>query len=483
MRLSEVLSVLNLAAVAQGGRGTAGWGSKSAAVMSDRRVFNDRHRQHQSRSAVAFFGRRPRTTTPRVIGSSEAESAVDALSDASGAGAKAVRGSPPAADISSADSTGDSAAAPSVSAAQGIVNTFRDFWGHARHGTFALWGNFQARRHTSQDIRKRVKAGHVMTYAEHAHLERGATDRRKLLQYLIAYAVSPKNFVYVVWYVPGLLPSTFVKPHTIRSKYHRLALERASATWDAVTGLEFRLLKAEEGFKGKRREEGSRQSKKMEKLERQREMVLDVLEADGKRQVFERFQEHMVVPAPASPDPENAAASNNKGTKKSKKPKPQKLKLPPASKGVPNTYIKALGKGTGLSGWWHISPGFYVRYCLSERLRDLGRMDDVLRTVSLESLSDSDLREACDARAINVGNRLGGDREPRDLRKLLGEWLDLTSPEVAAGSKLGPDTVFLPDRARLLGLGLNCLESARQGRTAELPRKALAVVGKGGAIA
>lgn len=26
----------------------------------------------------------------------------------------------------------------------------------------------------SQDIRKRVKAGHVMTYAEHAHLERGA---------------------------------------------------------------------------------------------------------------------------------------------------------------------------------------------------------------------------------------------------------------------------------------------------------------------
>lgn len=63
----------------------------------------------------------------------------------------------------------------------------------------------------------------------------------------------------------------------------RLALERASATWDTVTGLEFRLLKAEEGFKGKPREEGSRQSKKMEKLERQRDMVLDVLEADSKR--------------------------------------------------------------------------------------------------------------------------------------------------------------------------------------------------------
>lgn len=190
----------------------------------------------------------------------------------------------------------------------------------------------------------------------------------------------------------------------------------------------------------------------------------------------------MVVAVPASPDPESAAASNNKNPKKSKKTKPQKLKLPPASKGVPNAAIKALGKGTGLSGWWHISPAFYVRYCLSERLRDLGRMDDVLRTVPLESLSDSDLREACDARAIDVGNRLGGDREPKDLRKSLGEWLELTSPEVAAGSKLGPDTVFLPDRARLLGLGLNCLESARQGRAAELPRKALAVVRGGGAI-
>lgn len=33
--------------------------------------------------------------------------------------------------------------------------------------------------------------------------------------------MSPKNFVYVVWYVPGLLPSTFEKPHNIRANYHR----------------------------------------------------------------------------------------------------------------------------------------------------------------------------------------------------------------------------------------------------------------------
>lgn len=175
----------------------------------------------------------------------------------------------------------------------------------------------------------------------------------------------------------------------------------------------------------------------------------------------------MVVPIPPTPSPDTTTK------KKGKKQKQQKLKLPPAAQGIPNAAIKALGKGTGLSGWWHIAPGFYVRYCLSERLKDLGRADDVLRTVSLKSLNERDLREACNARAINVGNRLEGETNSEELRRSLGEWLELTSSEVAAGKELGPDTVFLPDRARLLGLGINCLESARQGRTAELSRKAL----------
>lgn len=178
----------------------------------------------------------------------------------------------------------------------------------------------------------------------------------------------------------------------------------------------------------------------------------------------------MVVPAPASPTEEEAAKANKKNKKKQRH---QKFRLPPPTSGVPGAVIKALGKGTGLSGWWHISPNFYVRYCLSERLKELAKADEVLRRVSLDSLNERDLREACNARAINVGDQWGGENDPQELRGSLGEWLELTSEEVAAGSKLGPDTVFLPDRARLLGLGLNCLESSRKGRTAELARKAL----------
>lgn len=44
-----------------------------------------------------------------------------------------------------------------------------------RSSALILWLSFlNFGLQTSQDIRKRVKAGHVMTYAEHAHLERGA---------------------------------------------------------------------------------------------------------------------------------------------------------------------------------------------------------------------------------------------------------------------------------------------------------------------
>lgn len=46
-------------------------------------------------------------------------------------------------------------------------------------------------------------------------------DRRKLLQFVIIYAISPETFPYVVLYAPSLLPSTFEKKHAVLSKYNR----------------------------------------------------------------------------------------------------------------------------------------------------------------------------------------------------------------------------------------------------------------------
>lgn len=156
------------------------------------------------------------------------------------------------------------------------------------------------------------------------------------------------------------------------------------------------------------------------------------------------------------------AAAAEPGAKK-------KQKLPSAGSGLPGPAIKALGKGMGLAGWRGFAPGFYVKFRLNEHVKDLGKADSILRRVSVDSLSDSDLMEACNARAIDVE---GGFGDPRVLRDCLREWLELTSADVA-GRSVGPDQVFLPDRARLLGLGLNFLEHTRQGQEAELSRKAL----------
>ncbi|CAM9967059.1 unnamed protein product [Ascophyllum nodosum] len=155
-----------------------------------------------------------------------------------------------------------------------------------------------------------------------------------------------------------------------------------------------------------------------------------------------------------------------------KSSKSKKEKLPKACEGLPDPAAKALGKGMGLAGWRGIAPAFYARFMLNEYVKGLGKGDEVLRRRPLDSLSDSDLREACNARAIDIGDgERGGNAQA--LRTSLAEWLELTSAEGVAARRAGPGMVFLPDRARLLGLGLNFLENTRTGQRAELARKAV----------
>lgn len=185
-----------------------------------------------------------------------------------------------------------------------------------------------------------------------------------------------------------------------------------------------------------------------------------------RRQAFELLQDRMVTPAPpALEEDENSS---------DKKKRQQKQKLPKACAGLPSPATKALGKGMGLAGWRGIAPAFYIQYRLNDHLKELGKGDEILRRQALDSLSDSDLREACSARAIEVaGGDRGGDSSAQALRSSLAEWLELTSADGVAARRAGPEMVFLPDRARLLGLGLNFLENAREGKPGELSRKAL----------
>lgn len=129
---------------------------------------------------------------------------------------------------------------------------------------------------------------------------------------------------------------------------------------------------------------------------------------------------------------------------------------------LPAPAVKGLAEGMGTG--FLFAPVFYLRLKLRGHVKELGEADAILRQHPLNTLSEAELQEACNARGIDV---IGSDQGK--LRDSLGEWLVLTS---IPSRELAPGTMFLPDRARLLGLGLNYVDTLRTGKSAELPRKA-----------
>lgn len=161
------------------------------------------------------------------------------------------------------------------------------------------------------------------------------------------------------------------------------------------------------------------------------------------REVFERLHDGMVVEAPQTKNQEKKAAREVAGD-------------------LPVQAVKGLAKGSGTD--FPFAPAFFLRMKLRGLVKELGEADDVLRRHPLTTLSEEEVCEACNLRGMDVTGR-----DQKKLRNALDEWLRLTS---APSRELSAGTVFLPDRARLLGLGLNYLDTVRSGRHAELSRKA-----------
>lgn len=134
--------------------------------------------------------------------------------------------------------------------------------------------------------------------------------------------------------------------------------------------------------------------------------------------------------------------------------------------GIPAPVVKGIGKGMGMA--FPFAPAFYIRPKLRQYVKELGEADEVLKKQALDTLSESELHEACNARGMEVAGRSAGE-----LKKGLAEWLKLTSGPIDGGSGAREGMVFVPERARILALGLNFLETVREGRQAELSRKAL----------
>ncbi|CAM9447420.1 unnamed protein product, partial [Choristocarpus tenellus] len=135
---------------------------------------------------------------------------------------------------------------------------------------------------------------------------------------------------------------------------------------------------------------------------------------------------------------------------------------------IPAPIIKCLGKCLGLG--LPIAPAFYLRGKIRKHIQDLGHADELLAEAAegkyggFDAITPYELHEACIMRGIDTA-------APREeLHRSLVEWLELTgSPPRDPES----GTIFVPDRARVVALGLNIVSSVRHGHNGELSRAAV----------
>ncbi len=82
----------------------------------------------------------------------------------------------------------------------------------------------------------------------------------------------------------------------------------------------------------------------------------------------------------------------------------------------------------------------------------------------LSSLSENELREACCERAIGTQ---GCEKEA--MQRSLERWIEITTPPPT----LPEGAVWVPERSRLIALGLSTVWSIRQSREAQCCRELL----------
>ncbi len=80
----------------------------------------------------------------------------------------------------------------------------------------------------------------------------------------------------------------------------------------------------------------------------------------------------------------------------------------------------------------------------------------------LSSLSEFELRDACCERAIGIQGC-----KKAAMERSLERWIEITTPP----STLPEGTVWVPERARLIALGLSTVWSVRQSREAQCCRE------------
>lgn len=256
----------------------------------------------------------------------------------------------------------------------------------------------------SQAIRAEQKAGAAIDYADFLHLKRGAEDRGKLFQ-VVWYGTFMKWSTPLLFMIqPSLQPSTFETPSRCAKRFEQEAGKRTAALLDA-------LKKADAGTLDQR-------------------TACEALSSGSKAKALALLT-RAGAPLSSLPLPVVQCASS------------------------------------GLGGPLRFFPRLLHMRAIRDKLRAIEQGDLALRASRLELLPRATLAEACNERALRVG-----DADAKALRAGLVEWLALTAP-IAASPRDVADT------ARIALLAINAASSLRMSMPAQSPA-ALALYKGGG---
>lgn len=246
----------------------------------------------------------------------------------------------------------------------------------------------------SQAIRAERKAGTVLDYADYLHLRRGAEDRKKLLS-LAWYSVIMKwSTPLIVMINTGMQPSTFETQSAFAKRLEEASQKRTQTLLEALRA-------ADNGAIDGRR-------------------ARDALASGSKAKALEVLT-HNSVPLGSLPVPVLKFASN------------------------------------GLGGPYRFLPRPLHMWAIREKLRAIEEGDAALRVTRLDALSRGTLAEACNERAISVG-----EADSRALRAAIQEWLALTAPMATSPPEVA-------DTKRVALLALNSVSSVRKNMAKQSP--------------
>jgi hypothetical protein len=341
-------------------------------------------------------------------------------------------------------------------AVRGIPTMVKNGFNQFKAGSGQMWQNGKA----AKVVRQRIKEqGGSLSYDEYMLLRRSTDDTGKLVQAGFVWLFAPDLFPFFLYSYPNALPSTFESEQGRDKRYGTMTRARTRAALDFLATME-----EQAAGKGRKAIEFTEDVAIAEKL----------LCAKKPSQALGILQESTRVPAEGEKSREKLDKILAREQKRSEKKygRADHLEIGRTSGagkvallGLSQPALKAGNKLIGNAG---PQPGPMRRGALGKHLEKLVQEDRVLLNVGTDSLSHTQLLEACLDRGCGCAKL-----NQVQLKKQLDAWLDLVqSPSPGKKGAAVASSEPEPHRLRLAIMATCAAGSVRseQESLSVLPR-------------